>query len=203
MDNLMNKNLLLIATFLFSTISFADESKDTTPKTTFGFVLGLSFGGDTLADLTFEDGSSEKLTAGDSVFFGGSVINKLDTNTQLPVYTEIGLSYMTKSIDAENGSLSFTRIPLDFFINTKKDQLAFGAGITYHLSPEIEGDGILAGKAKYDNALGGTLKVSYTQSLNHGKGITWGLRYTSITYSGDGLFDQDGSNFALTMGTGF
>ncbi len=194
------KTTTLITSLIFSVITSADENKNLD----YGFVLGVAFGGDTLVNLTFDDGSSEKLTAGDSIFFGGSVVSKLSFDTAYPLFAEVGLNYMTKSISAENGSISFTRIPLDLFINVKKDQFSIGTGLTYHLSPEIEGDGLLAGLVKYDNALGTVLKATYTLKRPNGKnGITWGLRYTSITYSGYGLYDQDGSNIAFTMGTGF
>lgn len=188
-------NALAIMTLAISSNAFSSE-QEKTKDIRFGFNVAIAIGGDTMFSVPFEDGSSEDMNAGDGFILGIAVEKKWDINTSLPLYTEASFNYMFNSIDAENGSISFNRFPLDFIASTKVKDFTFGAGLTHHLSPTLEGDGIASfPDINYDDATGSILQVSYTSANK----LIWGLKFTNITYTGENLKDQDGTNFALSM----
>ncbi|MEJ2693905.1 MAG: hypothetical protein P8166_12850, partial [Candidatus Thiodiazotropha sp.] len=98
-------------------------------------------------------------------------------------------------VDAENGSVSFSRIPLEFMGLYNSGPHTLGAGLTYHLSPELDLSDMGLGSYDADNALGLVLMYEYTFQGN----FALGLRYTDISYDFEGVEDVDGSNVGLLM----
>ena len=194
---------LLSSLALFSAVSLAEPIPTPQSDTKIGLVLGFAVGGDTLVDVSFDDGSSESVTAGGGVLVGASIEKNLNLETSYPIFAEFAFNYQTESVDADNGSVSFTRFPIDALLSTKIDKFSVGAGLTYHLSPTLEGDGFLNVDINYDDAIGTILNATYHMTNDGVHGILWGLRFTQIDYQGDGLFQQNGSNVTFTMGAKF
>lgn len=188
---------------LCSALSFAEPLTTQQSDTKIGLVLGFAVGGDTLVNVSFDDGSSESVTAGGGVLFGASIEKNLNLDTAYPMFAEFAFNYQTDSVDAENGSVSFTRFPIDALLSTKIDKFALGAGLTYHLSPTLESDGFLNVDVNYDDAIGTILNATYHMTNDGVHGILWGLRFTQIDYQGAGLYQQNGSNVTFTMGAKF
>lgn len=168
-----------------------------------GLELGYGFGGDTLAEVEFQDGSSESIDAGSGLFFGIDLLKPLHEQGQQPLYLKMGIGYMFDSINAENGSADFTRFPIDMTIATEVEQWQLGAGLTYHLNPTYEDDFFGSVEVEADNAMGFTGEASYTFPAGSGWKNTYvGLKYTNIEYDFNGA-TFDGSGFALTVGSTF
>lgn len=155
-----------------------------------------------MTEVEFSDGSNDSIEAGGGFFFGLAFENKLPTETPTPLYGRLVLSYMKDSVNAENGSVSFTRLPVDALLITKFNQFSLAGGITYHLAPTYKQDfdSSFVGEVELDNALGLALEANYT--LRNSK-MNIGVRYTNITYSASGFEDLDGAGFAITVGVMF
>ncbi|PCJ16450.1 MAG: hypothetical protein COB04_10865 [Gammaproteobacteria bacterium] len=160
---------------------------------------GLTVGGDELVTVEFEDGDDGTVEAGGFLLFGAGVKYRFE-NSPLEVQTTVG--YHFDSENAENGDVGFSRIPLDVlgFYNTGNHR--FGAGITYHLNPELsmdfDSDVMVSGNGdsiKFDNSIGLVADYNYL----FGNNVAVGVRYTSIEYSSSRLAeDLDGSYIGIT-----
>lgn len=160
------------------------------------FVLGLAVtgGGDELAkvQLLYDDGDRDTQTieAGGLVYFYAGI-----QSNEAPIPYRLTLGYFIDSVDAENGSVSFSRIPVEFMGLYNSGPHTLGAGLTYHLSPELDLGDIGLGSYQADDALGLVLMYEYTFEGN----FALGLRYTDISYEFEGVEDVDGSNVGLLM----
>ncbi|OUR62725.1 hypothetical protein A9Q73_09940 [Bermanella sp. 47_1433_sub80_T6] len=197
------KTLNTLLAIAISTATFSASATEDAPA--FGLHFGLGFGGDTLAEVEFDDGSDQEVKAGAGIILGGFVEAPLNDINGQPIFAKIAFSYMSDSVNATNGDASFTRFPFDALLMTQVDRIKLGAGITYHLNPTYEVDfgGIVSGEAEFDNALGLALEANLElPEGGYWDGVEVGLRYTSISYKADGG-DVDGSGLAITMGTTF
>jgi len=193
------KKALLAVSALASTTAFADLSEQKDQY--IGLEMGFGFGGDTLAEFQFDDGSTDSIDAGSGLFFGIDLLKPLHEQGQQPLFLKTGISYMFDSISAQNASADFTRLPVDIAIATEVERWQFAAGATYHLNPTYEDDIAGGTKVKADNALGFTAEVAYTFAAGSGwKNTYFGLKYTNIEYDFNGLV-FDGTGFALTLGS--
>lgn len=104
------------------------------------------------------------------------------------------LGYLTDSVDASNGSVSFSRIPLELMGIHTTGPHTLGMGLTYHLSPELDLSDAGLGSYEADDALGLALMYEYTFESN----FSVGVRYTNISYDFGGG-DIDGNNLGILM----
>ncbi len=124
------------------------------------FEGGVHLGGDTLVEVAFTDGSTEKIKAGQllSLAIGWHMAVTETMNAR------VSLGYKEDSISAQNGDVTFSRVPLDFLLFTQNGSWMLGGGVTYHQSPKFNADAAsigLLGTAKLDNALGFVLAADY------------------------------------------
>jgi len=140
------------------------------------FKLGYDFGGDTLVTALFTDGSTKSIKANDGLFMGAgaSILNDAKN-----LEGEVSLTYKFQTISASNGNIHFTRYPLDALVFYRQYQFRVGGGLTYHMSPKLEGTGVVGGlNVNFQDALGGILQVDYL----FGPTVAVGLRYTMLEY---------------------
>ncbi|MGD8913495.1 MAG: hypothetical protein PVI97_15810 [Candidatus Thiodiazotropha sp.] len=159
------------------------------------YILGLAIttGGDELAEvpLLYDDYTTDTQTikAGGFIYFYGGV--QIDTPA-IPLRLTLG--YFEDSVNASNGSISFSRIPLEVMGLYTSEQHTFGIGPTYHLSPEFDASDLGWGTYDVDNALGLALMYEYDLQNN----VALGVRYTNISYDFGGE-DVDGNNIGLLV----
>ena len=174
--------------------AFADSKKSTDVT---GFLSGgLTFGGDTLGTVVYDDGDTENIKAGEFFFFSGGVLATQD-NFQL----QGSIGYYSDEANADNGDVGFTRIPLEFLTFWKQEKFRLGGGLTYHVDPEFEIDldgDPNNGKVKFDDALGFVVQADYLFD----NGFTLGVRYTAIDYEYSDIDaeDVDGSSTGVVLG---
>lgn len=148
--------------------------------------LGLNFGGDTIREYEVEyydgDDGTESVKAGEGIHFFGGVELGYPAND---LAFRLQLGYMFGGIFAENGDVSFDRIPFEALMFICADKLKFGAGVTHHTNVELKDD--VAGDVSFDNATGAVIQAEYwfTQRLG------LGLRYTNIEYQPEDFEDAD------------
>ena len=141
---------------------------------------GLDFGGDTLVTAVFVGGDREDVKANEGIYGGGgvSVINDAGN-----LEYQFSLAYKFRTISASNGDIDWSSWPLEALVFYRIPQWRFGGGLAYHISPELDGSGVVGGlNVKYDNALGFVLQADYLFLRNFAAGV----RYTSVKYEPKG-----------------
>lgn len=193
----------LIAVAIFGSAHVYSSEQPPAKDHNLDLVFGLGFGGDTLAEVEFTDGSSDEIKAGSGLMFGLNFTKKIESDTQQPLFVKTGFNYIFDSISAENGDADFSRFPLEVSIGTQIKRLQISAGATYHINPalDIEFDGLGSGKATAENAFGIILDATYIIPMKKRQNdLIVGLKYTNIEYdfSDD---SYDGSGFVVTFGS--
>ena len=129
---------------------------------------GIGAGGDKIATVTFTDGSTESLYAGNGVFADFGVQHNFASDWSV----KASLGFDIDAIAAKNANISFTRLPLDLLAIYSASNSHFGIGLTEHLSPHLDMDGF-GPNADFNNATGLILQYQYW---------LFGIRYTNIKY---------------------
>lgn len=144
------------------------------------FEGGVHFGGDDLVQVTYTDGGSDSIQAGRLLSLAIGVTGQISYNVQ----GRASLGYKYDFIKADNGTVSFSRMPLDMLAMYYKHQWMFGGGLTFHLSPEVEVDVTpsTAGPPAYDNAYGLVLAFDYNTNGYYQRDWYLGGRVTLINY---------------------
>lgn len=176
-------SLSLIPALLLSTTTM--NASDLNPI----IQLGYDFGGTTLATVDrfdyYTGYETAKIRAGQGLSFeAGAAVSNEASNLELQFL--VGYKFDRES--AENGAVTWDRIPFTALGMIKSNKWKFGGGITYHLNPKLSGsfsgydnngdyfnDSV---NDSYDNAFGGVIQAQYT--LSESSAI--GLRGTFIEY---------------------
>lgn len=161
--------------------------------------LGLHFGGDELASATFVGGGTESVKAGE--LLSASAGYAFDIDEDIMIRTLFGIK--ADLITAENGDITFIRLPLDIILFNKGENVSAGIGITYHLSPELELSGAVGNATiEFDDALGFIAEIDYRL----GERGYLGLKFTSIDYEINtalGSAEVSGNSIGIVLGVGF
>lgn len=139
----------------------------------------LDLGGETLATAVYEDGEDSDVKAGQLVQLGGGIVQPFNERWEF----QATVSWKFDSADAENGSISFQRFPVEVLAFFRKDALRVGGGPTVHLSPTLEGEGTASalGTYNFDDAVGLITQVDYFFQPT----LSLGLRATYIEYESE------------------
>ena len=160
---------------------------------------GLHFGGDTLATANFVGGGSDSIEAGGLISGSIGLITAMGESMELR--SSIGIKM--DGIFAENGELAFIRLPLEVMAFSTGETVRFGAGLSYHLGPELEIDepGLASATVDFDDAMGFVAQLEYRL----GERGHIGLKATVIDYevSGTGGGEVDGNSLGIIIGARF
>lgn len=167
--------------------------------------VGFDFGGDTLATVTFTDGSTQSIKANQGYYFGVGASIILGDSRDLEV--EGAVSYKEDVITATNGEVTFSRVPLDALVFYRFPQhIRVGGGLTYHLNPKVSGSGLASNlNLGFDDALGWVLQAEYLlppYSPRTPK-MTVGARYTVIDYKTSTGATAKSNGVGITFSIGF
>ena len=125
------------------------------------FVLGggFTFGGDKLATVAFTNGQDQDIRAG-QLFAIHAGIDML-VNDQFSVQATVG--YHADSTSGTNGSLRFTRFPVELLAYVHLNpQVRIGGGARFVNSPDLSGSGVVNGlDVGFDNTVGGVIEGEY------------------------------------------
>ncbi|MGH8279951.1 MAG: hypothetical protein ACRETQ_10380 [Gammaproteobacteria bacterium] len=139
------------------------------PTTHFTLDVGVTGGGDKLAVVSFNDGSSESLYAGDSGYIDAGVIQDFGD----PHWSIMGtLGYAYISVNASNATVSFSHLPLEVGGLYNFGNSHVGFGVRYDVDPRLDLGGFGANQ-NFNNSLGWFAEYRWW---------LFGLRYTNITY---------------------
>lgn len=147
--------------------------------------LGLTQGGDELAEAEvyyYDDWHDEDIRAGELVTITAGAVIYLPMPS-LSIQASIG--YHADEIGSYDDDIKFDRYPLELipFYNFNNHRL--GAGLSYHISPELDLDDLGGPGVDFDDALGWLIEYDYSFSGWKKSGVVLGLRYLWIDYDVD------------------
>jgi len=169
----MRKYLLPLSLVVFSSTSVVQAK--VSPIIQFGFGMG----GDKVASATYTNGDTDDLTTAGGISFEGGVA--IDSGNKLE--TQLLGGYKFDSTSAKNGDITMSRFYLSAIEMYRFGKVAVGAGVTYHLTPELSSSGDVSGiKADFKSAVGPIVQAAY----NFKKGYAVGLKATILDYKVEG-----------------
>lgn len=158
------------------------------------FSMGLTRGFSKFFTVRYTDGTEQRITPGGTfeVKVGGEIrLNRV------PLSAQATIGYHYDSTHATNGSITFTKVPLEllgFWNITPKYKL--GGGMRYVTMAKLKGNGVAQalGTNNFKNTLGMVLEGEYL--INSKTGVA--LRYVSETYQLEGAsYKIDGNHVGL------
>lgn len=177
----MKLKFLLVSMFILSLFVHAVAQDESTYRPVRFLIAGaLEFGGDEVAEVSFTNGDSQSINAGQ----GGSIA--IGAQIQFPKVEKfllrgsIGYKYVTTQ--ADNVHIRLTRVPMQLTANyMAAPKLRLGAGIVTHSGVKLNADGLGANMTFKSNA-GPVFEIAYY-------GI--GLSFTALKYT-----DQDNNTYS-------
>jgi len=202
-----NKNLTAVTIFLLGMANViavvADEPKNDLRMDWF-VGLGITSGGDELAEAEVEyndDTIDEDIRAGELITLTGGIVVYFPRSAW-SLQTSIG--YHSDSVGDYDDAITFDRYPLELIPFYNFGNHRIGAGLSYHLSPELDLKDIRGPKVEFDDALGWLVEYDYSFSGWENSGFALGIRYMWIDYEVnevDGIrrsgFEFDGNHAGI------
>jgi len=186
MKKLVQAAMVAAAALSVSSMAQAADTVDTARRGGFVAQMDLDYGGDDLATLSFTDGESQHVKAGQGLGFGiGGYFRPVQS---VPFELQGIVGYKVVFTAAENADIKMTRTTLQLNgIYRFASNWYVGAGYVQHMSPELDGDGFFE-DLEFDDSSGFNAEV----------GWKWvGLHYTKMEYSSPGYEDADASNVGV------
>ena len=183
-----NKNLTAVAVFLLgmaSAVAVVANEQENGARMDWFVGFGLTHGGDELAEVEVDydgDNHDEDLRAGELITLAAGIV----VYFPLPEWSlQTSIGYHTDTVGDYDDDITFERYPLELipFYNFSKHRI--GAGLSYHLSPELDLKELGGPKVKFDDALGWLVEYDYSFSGWENGGFVLGVRYLWIDYEVD------------------
>jgi len=184
------KNLIAVAVFLsgmVNAVAVVGEEQEDSLRMDWFVGFGLTNGGDKLAEarVVYDDDYydyEDDLRAGELATLTGGIVVYFPRSAW-SLQSSIG--YHTDSVGQSDDDITFDRYPLELipFYNFGNHRL--GAGLSYHLSPELDLKELDGPKVDFDNALGWLVEYDYSFSGWESGGFVLGIRHVWIDYEVD------------------
>ncbi len=169
-------------------------------------MFGLDFtgGGKTLADVQYQDGSTQKIRSGGTAqFYVGGELRQVAS----PIALQATIGYHYDTTTADNGDVTFSRVPFELLgMFNVQERFRLGAGLRYDSNVHMGASGAAdspENHVKFDNAAGLVLKAEYM--VFHEVGLE--VKYVNIRYKATEIGGQqisgapsiDASHFGIGM----
>ncbi len=133
---------------------------------------GIEFGGDKIVELTFTNGETQTLTAGQGGTIAIGAQFQPAAIPRLSVAATVGYKFVTNA--SENADIGITRVPLELVGRWQLNgDWSLGAGLVRHASVRVNGDGFFP-DATLDASTGATVELGWRWAA-----LTW----TTIEYT--------------------
>ncbi|HSS40612.1 MAG TPA: hypothetical protein VLT58_17735, partial [Polyangia bacterium] len=176
-----------------------------------GLILefGMGGGGDDLVKVTYTNGSSDTLSAGDGVSIAaGVMVTPLWVGDGLGIGGSATIGYKYWSVGASNGDVSIGRMPMTLALHvlprlSPRWFLFARGGIDKEVGVSVSSSGVASGlNASPEAGLGGFGEGGFYRifdSPEQNGALSFTGRYTAMSYSANGV-SVDASSFMLFMG---
>ena len=150
------------------------------------FQADLDFGGDDLATVSFTNGDSQDVKAGQGIVVSGGLHFRPVASSPFDVQALVGYKYVTTA--ASNADIKVTRVVMQLLGDYQfSNGMYLGGGLVRHTGTELDGDGFFR-DIEFDDAAGFTVQT----------GWRWvGLHYTRIEYENSFIREVDASHVGL------
>lgn len=160
----------------------------TGPQLGFVFEAAGDFGGDPVATVLFEDGSTQELPAGQGLTLAAG--GQVRPSAASPFALRGTLGFKFEMSAADNANISFTRVPIELVATMDLPSgLWVGAGVVRHTAVHFNGD-----------------DFGPDMSFEDGNGATaeFGWRWIALTYTAMQYTDEEGADYdASSVGVSF
>ena len=185
MANVKRAAAITLAWMLTGTNVIAAEPTDLPPTARFFLGMGLTHGGEELAEIRViydDERSDEDIRSGELVSFAGGMIFPL----WVPAFSiQASAGYHFDSVSTYDDDVYFGRIPLELIPFYNFGHHRIGAGLSYHLNPELDLKDAGGPKFEFDDAPGALVQYDYSFAGWNSNGILLGFRYMWIDYEID------------------
>jgi len=189
----LNFAAAVVAALLVGMASHTASASEARPV----FKAGYDFGGDTLVRVTFTNGQTDSIAANEGLYLGGGVSIMNDERTAEAEFT---VAWKRAAINASNGDVTFTRYPIEALLFWHQQQFRLGGGVTYHMSPKLDGSGFASPiNYQFKDSAGFIVQADYKANEH----ISFGLRYTALKYGITGASSVDASGVGITFDARF
>lgn len=176
--------------------TLAAQAADAAPAVRPLVGFGLTFGGDTLATVQFDDGTTDSIKAGGlaHVYAGA----EFKVGTAMAIQATLGY-HVDDTRSAGNGSLRFSRYPVDLIaLYSLNERVRLGAGAQFVGSAKLSGSGVASAVAvDFQSSTGALVEAEYLFTPSLGAK----LRFVSHTYKPKGTgISVDGNHLGLMLG---
>jgi hypothetical protein len=181
--------LLIMAAIAATSVAGAQARPmpgDSGNRVGFAVQTDLDFGGDNLATVSFKNGKSQDVKAGQGVTVSAGVHFRPVDTTPFDVQALVGYKYVTTA--ASNADITVTRVVLQLVGDYQFDNGVYlGGGVVQHSGTRLDGDGFFR-NVDFDDATGFVLE----------SGWRWvGLHYTNIKYRNNFVKNVDASHVGV------
>jgi hypothetical protein len=171
--SMIKKHIFFLVLVLNISVPSLVFSQESTNSVNVNFLLegGIEYGGDEILEVTFTNGDTQKVLAGQGGYVAVGGEFTLPSVKALSLRASIGYKYNTTA--ADNADITLTRIPINLipYWNLNKD-IRLGIGITTHQFIQFDGDGFVP-DIDFESSIGPRIEFAY-------KFIA--LTYTQIDY---------------------
>jgi hypothetical protein len=170
--------------------------------------LGLAFGGEKFATLTYDDGTENSVRGGEGVILSGGLTFTplwIGDSVGLGLGVDAGWKYKSTSVNAD-ASVALTRFPI---VPSARALVKLGGswhllaagGLVLEMSPSLQGDGLLSGlDIEFDNGTGGMGELGILWGHPQGVGYEITGRYTFLEYTHEAATESlDASSGSLHL----
>jgi len=159
--------------------------------------LGIHAGGDDLITVTFTDGSTSKIKAGEVLAIDLGIAWDMGV-----IEGRVTGGWKYDSISAVDGDIELTRYTHQFLLLYKTGAWRLGGGYVYHFKIELDGGGVASiADSEFDDTFGWTAQVNYFFSESAYVGLTYtDVDYDRLATLGNTSKTFDASSVAFTIG---
>jgi hypothetical protein len=165
---------LLLALGLFAAPLAAQDTSTDAPRSHVNAVVegAVEFGGARVIDLTFQNGSSQALHAGQGLTLAAGMQFRPAAVPRLSVAGTVGFKFVTNASD--NADIGITRLPIEVVGRWAVNRNWWaGAGVVRHAAVKINGDDFFADET-LEASTGATLELGWRWAA---------LTYTTMKYT--------------------
>jgi len=146
--------------------------------------LGITFGGDNLGKVQFTNGDTKTIHAGGTVDLRGGLEYRFPAS---PVALELSVGYHFDTVEAKNGSATFSRWPIDLVLHYSLDpNWRVGLGLRQSTGAELKVDFDSSANEKFKSNTAPLIEAEYFVTPELAFKARYATQeYTSKTYPGD------------------
>ena len=150
--------------------------------------LALEFGGDDVVELTYEDGDTQTLTAGQGGTLAGGVLLRPSATSPLSARATAGVKALFNA--SSNANTRIVRFPVEVVASFRvAPDVEIGAGAVAHVGTKLSGGGFVQ-DVSFDPAFGATVEAGYS---------LFSLSYTWMEYTAETGGTVDASSVGLAL----